>query len=64
MLHDGSEGSREEDTLLLEAALDNTGSEASDVVFVLLGLEDEVLVEAGVLGGASLITSSLFSPAP
>ena len=64
MLHDGSEGSRDEDTLLLEAALGNTGSEASDDVFVLLGLEDEVLEVAGVLGGASLITSSLFSPAP
>ena len=63
-LHDGSEGSRDEDTLLLEAALGNTESEASDVIFVLLGLDDEVLEVAGVLGGASLITSSLFSPAP
>ena len=64
-LHDGSEGSREpdpdEDTRLLELEAEgNTGS--ASIVLVFLPLDD-VLV-AGVLGGASLIASSLFSPAP
>ena len=64
-LHDGSEGNREagpdEDTRLLELeAKGNTGS--ASIVLVFLALDD-VLV-AGVLGGASLIASSLFSPAP
>ena len=57
-LHDGDEDTR---------LLGNTGSEASDVVLVLLALDDdvEVLVVAGVWGGSSLIASpSLFSSAP
>ena len=64
-LHDGSEGNREagpdEDTRLLELeAAGNTGS--ASIVLVFLPLDD-VLV-AGVLGGASLIASSLFSSTP
>ena len=60
-LHDGSEGSREpgpdEDTRPLELeAAGNTGSVSAVLVFL-----DDVL-GAGVLGGASLIASSLFSP--
>ena len=64
-LHDGSEGNTEagpdEDTRLLE--LEDAGKIGSaSVILVFLPLDD-VLV-AGVLGGASLIASSLFSPAP